>query len=87
MSMQPNQFPLSLTVVELDHFNRFWMALPGPDRKVLENLLASATDTIPAVDHSGHPLPYQTFLLSLLIAEHKEVQRLKRMVEEIEMDA
>jgi hypothetical protein len=39
-----------------------------------------ARQHIPAVDHSGHPLPYQVWLMALLLEEHKELLRLREKV-------
>ena len=82
--MENNSLPLRLSRRELDNFNRFWQALDPGDRRVLEDLLESARQHRLAVDHSGHPLPYHAYLLTLLIEEHKEIRRLQNDLEALE---
>jgi hypothetical protein len=61
----------------------FRRSLSPQDRQLLDGLFESASRHIPAVDHSGHPLPYQVYLLSLLIEEHREIARLRRELDDL----
>jgi hypothetical protein len=36
-----------------------------------------------AVNHANHLLPFETYLLAMLLEEHKEVKRLQSKVEEL----
>ena len=80
--MERKQAPLNLTQKELLFFNDYWKTLDPTDRQVLDEILTNATGDHPVVDPNGRPIPYQTYLLSLLIEEHKEVIRLRRALEE-----
>jgi hypothetical protein len=75
------QFPITLTQRDLNTFNKFFLSLDEPDRQALSELFERARQHIPAIDHSGHPLPYQAWLMSLLLEEHKELLRLRQKVE------
>ena len=39
---------------------------------------------ISAAAHAAHVLPFEVFLLAMLLEEHKEVMRLRTQVEELE---
>lgn len=82
--MESSSLPLRLSQRELSNFNQFWESLDPGDRRVLEDLLESARQHGKAVDHSGHPLPYHAYLLTLLIEEHKEIRRLRNDLEALE---
>ena len=81
-SVEPWQIPLSITRSELEAFNQYWQSLSPPDRQLLAELLAAASQRQASVDSSGRPLPYQTYLLSLLIEERKELLRLRRLLDD-----
>ena len=82
--MENRPLPLRLSQRELANFNQFWESLEPESRQVLEDLLESARQHRMAVDHSRHPLPYHAYLLTLLIEEHKEIQRLQNELEALE---
>ncbi len=77
----------SITQVFLDEeqsFARFRRALRRSDQLVLDDLFASARQHIAAAAYASHALPFEVFLLSMLLEEHKEVVRLRQLVEEMQ---
>ena len=63
-------------------FSRFLRALRRSDQLVLDDLFASARKHLSAAAYASHALPMETFLLSMLLEEHKEVMRLRAILEE-----
>ena len=59
---------------------RFRRALRASDQQVLDDLFASAQKHLSAASYASHALPFETFLLSMLLEEHKEIIRLRREV-------
>ena len=77
----------SITQVFLEEeqsFSRFRRALRRSDQLVLDDLFASARQHIAAAAFASHALPFEVFLLSMLLEEHKEVVRLRQLVEEMQ---
>lgn len=64
-------------------FTRFRRALRRSDQLALDDLFASARQHLAAAAYAAHILPFETFLLAMLLEEHKEVARLRRLVEEL----
>ncbi|MEJ2411551.1 MAG: hypothetical protein P8Y34_00960 [Anaerolineales bacterium] len=64
-------------------FARFRRALRSSDQQVLDDLFASAQKHLAAAGYASHALPFETFLLSMLLEEHKEVVRLRQEVAEL----
>ena len=62
-------------------FSRFRRALRRSDQLVLDDLFASARQHLAAAAYASHVLPFEVFLLSMLLEEHKEVMRLRKLVE------
>jgi hypothetical protein len=56
---------------------KYRRALRREDQLVIDDLIASAYKHRAASSYSGHLVPFQTFLLSMLIEEHKEVMLLR----------
>lgn len=74
----------SITQVFLEEeqaFARFRRALRRSDQLVLDDLFASARQHIAAAAYASHALPFEVFLLSMLLEEHKEVVRLRQILE------
>ena len=67
---------------EQESFSRFRRDLRRSDQKELDDLFAAAHKNLAASAYASHALPFETFLLAMLLEEHKEVLRLRRMVEE-----
>ena len=64
-------------------FARFRRALRASDQQVLDDLFASAQKHLSAASYASHALPFETFLLSMLLEEHKEIIQLRREVAEL----
>lgn len=63
-------------------FSRFRRALRRSDQLALDDLFSSARQHLAASQYASHALPFEVFLLSMLLEEHKEVVRLRQLVEE-----
>lgn len=72
---------------EQQAFARFRRALRRSDQQAFDDLFASAQQHLPAASYAAHALPFEVFLLAMLLEEHKEVIRLRQMVEEQEDDS
>ena len=68
---------------EQGSFSRFRRALRRADQLVLDDLFASARQHLAAAQYATHALPFEVFLLSMLLEEHKEVMRLREQVDEL----
>jgi hypothetical protein len=68
---------------EQKSFSRFRRALRRSDQRALDDLFAAAHKHLAAAAYASHVLPFETFLLAMLLEEHKEVLRLRQMVEDI----
>jgi hypothetical protein len=66
---------------EQEAFARFRRALRRTDQQALDDLFASARKHLAAAAYASHALPLETFLLAMLLEEHKEVRRLRLLVE------
>jgi hypothetical protein len=62
-------------------FSRFRRALRRSDQLSLDDLFAAARKHLAAAAYAAHALPFEVFLLSMLLEEHKEVMRLRQLVE------
>jgi hypothetical protein len=60
---------------------RFRRALRREDQLVFDDLFVAAYKHRAAASYAGHLLPFETFLLSMQIEEHKEVMLLRRELE------
>ncbi|MEW5872727.1 MAG: hypothetical protein AB1894_25940 [Chloroflexota bacterium] len=60
---------------------RFRRALRRGDQLVLDDLLASARLHLAAAAYAANALPFETFLLAMLLEEHKHVLRLQSQVD------
>lgn len=66
---------------EQESFSRFRRALRRSDQVALDDLFAAAHKHLAAAAYAAHALPFETFLLAMLLEEHKEVLRLRQLVE------
>ncbi len=66
---------------EVGSFARFRRALRRSDQVALDDLFAAAQQHLAAAAYAAHALPMEVFLLSMLLEEHKEVLRLRALVE------
>jgi len=66
---------------EEEAFNRFRRALRRSDQVALDTLLDAAQRHLAAVSYAGHALPFDLFLLSILLEQQKEIERLRGALE------
>ena len=66
---------------EQESFARFRRALRRSDQLALDDLFAAAHQHLAAAAYASHALPFETFLLAMLLEEHKEILRLRHIVE------
>ncbi len=69
---------------EQEAFARFRRALRRKDQLALDDLFAAAQQHLAAAAYASHALPFETFLLAMLLEEHKELLRLRQVVEEMQ---
>ena len=68
---------------EQESFNRFRRALRRSDQLVLDDLFARARQHLSAAAYAAHALPFESFLLAMLIEEHKQVLQLRSAVDDL----
>lgn len=66
---------------EQEAFGRFRRALRRADQLALDDLFVSAQKHLAAAAYAAHALPFETFLLAMLLEEHKEMLRMRRLLE------
>ena len=64
-------------------FGRFRRALRRSDQVALDDLFASARQHTAAAQYASHALPFEVFLLAMLLEEHKEVMRIRQQLEDM----
>jgi hypothetical protein len=69
---------------EQESFARFRRALRRSDQRALDDLFSAAHQHIAAAAYASHALPFEIFLLAMLLEEHKEVIRLRNLIEDAE---
>jgi hypothetical protein len=62
-------------LMEQEAFSRFRRALRRSDQIVLDDLFAEAQQHLAAASYAAHALPFEIFLLAMLLEEHKQVLR------------
>jgi hypothetical protein len=67
---------------EQEAFTRFRRALRRSDQLALDDLFAAAQQHLAAAAYASHALPFEIFLLSMLLEEHKEVMHLRNLLEQ-----
>ncbi len=60
---------------------RFRRALRRSDQVALDDLFAEARQHLAAAAYAGHAWPFETFLLAMLLEEHKQVLALRQKLE------
>ena len=65
-------------------FSRFRRALRRSDQLALDELFVAARQHLAAAAYSANLLPMETFLLAMLLEEHKETMRLRAQVESLQ---
>lgn len=66
---------------EQESLIRFRRALRHEDQQVLDDLLASSRRHLAAAAYASHLLPFEVMLLAMLVEEHKELLRLRALLE------
>jgi hypothetical protein len=64
-------------------FARFRRALRRSDQIALDGLFASARQHLASAAYASHTMPFEVFLLSMLLEQHKEVLRLRQQMDEL----
>ena len=62
---------------EQSSFSKFRRALRKSDQQILDDLFAEAQKHLAAAAFATHALPFEIFLLSMLLEEHKKVLQLQ----------
>jgi hypothetical protein len=65
---------------EQESFLRFRRALRRSDQKALDDLFAAAHKHLAAAAYASHALPFEVFLLAMLLEEHKQVLRMRYLL-------
>ena len=65
-------------------FSRFRRALRREDQIAFDDLFTSAQKHISAAAYAAHALPFETFLMAMLLEEHKEVLRMQKIIKILE---
>ena len=73
-----------LMLQEEASLSRFRRALRRSDQLVFDDLFTAAQQHISAAAYAAHALPFETFLMAMLLEEHKEVMRLRKIMEVLE---
>lgn len=63
--------------------SRFRRALRKEDQRVFDAMWVHVTKHMMACTQADHLLPLEIFLFTMLMEEHKEIQRLRRLVAEL----
>lgn len=66
---------------EQDALLRFRRALRREDQRALDDLLAASRRHLAAAAYASHMLPFEIMLLAMLVEEHKELMRLRSLLE------
>ncbi len=76
----------SITIVfqqELSALQPFRRGLRRSDQLALDELYAYAHLHLAEAAYAAHTLPLETFMLAMLLEEHKKVIRLRQIIEEL----
>jgi hypothetical protein len=65
---------------EQESFARFRRALRRSDQQALDDLFAAAHQHLAAAAYASNALPFETFLLAMLLEEHKQMRVLKEQL-------
>jgi hypothetical protein len=68
---------------EQESFHRFRRALRRSDQLALDDLFAAAHQHLAAAAYASHALPFEVFLLAMLLEEHKEVMHLRSQMQDL----
>ena len=65
------------------NLTRYRRALRREDQIIFDDLFTAAYKHRAASGYAGHLLPFETFLLSMLIEEHNEVKQLRELPHDV----
>jgi len=68
---------------EEQSFANFRRALRRADQVALDDLFAAAHQHLAAAQYAAHALPFEVFLLCMLLEEHKQVMVLRQQLDEL----
>ena len=63
-------------------FADFRRALRREDQRIFDALFAGARKYTAAISQAGHALPFEAILLAMVVEQAKEIERLKRRLDE-----
>ena len=63
---------------------RFRRALRRSDQLAFDDLFNAAQNHLSAAAYAAHTLPFESFLLAMLLEEHKETMRLRQALHELQ---
>ena len=69
---------------ERNAINNFRLALGREDQLAFDEIWVHVYKHLMAVNHANHLLPFETYLLAMLLEEHKVVKRLNKLVDELQ---
>jgi hypothetical protein len=70
---------------EMSELRRFRRALRKEDQLVFDSLWIHVTKHMMPCTQASHLLPLEIFLFTMLLEEHKELRRIKRMLDELQL--
>jgi hypothetical protein len=70
---------------EQESYTRFRRALRRSDQQALDDLFAAAHQHLAAAAYAANALPFETFLLAMLLEEHKQVMLINEKLSSIEL--
>jgi hypothetical protein len=70
-------------VQEQESFARFRRALRREDQLVLDHLFSYAHQHLAAAAYAAHSLPFEIYLLAMLLEEHKQMMQMMSRMERI----
>jgi hypothetical protein len=76
------QTTTQLILDEQSALSGFRRALRRSDQRVFDRLFASARQHTAAIGQANHSLPFEAVLLAMLIEQAKEIEELKRAIDE-----
>jgi hypothetical protein len=70
---------------EQESYARFRRALRRSDQQALDDLFAAAHQHLAAAAYAANALPFETFLLAMLLEEHKQMMLMEEKILSIEL--
>jgi hypothetical protein len=65
-------------------YAQFRRAIPRTDQRALDELFVDANKHVAEVGYASHPIPSEMFMLAMLLEMHREVMRLRALIEEMD---